>query len=116
MKTFRTHLLLCGGTACHASGSVEVKETLEKEIVDKGLDKEVRVIETGCNGFCAQGPVLVVQPDSIFYQRVTAGDVPEIVEEHLLKGRPSSGSFMWNRPPLRPSRDWERFPSFPSSF
>jgi len=88
MKTFRTHLLLCGGTACHASGSVEVKETLEKEIVARGLDKEVRVIETGCNGFCAQGPVLVVQPDAIFYQRVTAGDVPEIVEEHLLKGRP----------------------------
>jgi NADH-quinone oxidoreductase subunit F len=88
MKTYRTHLLLCGGTACHASGSVEVKKALEKEITEKGLADEVRVIETGCNGFCAQGPVLVVQPDSIFYQKVHVEDVPELVEEHLLKGRP----------------------------
>lgn len=88
MRTYRTHLLLCGGTACHASGSVEVKEALEKEIAEKGLDNEVRVIETGCNGFCAQGPVLVAQPDAIFYQQVQPSDVPELVEEHLLKGRP----------------------------
>ncbi|MBW2096178.1 MAG: NAD(P)H-dependent oxidoreductase subunit E, partial [Deltaproteobacteria bacterium] len=88
MKTYRTHLLLCGGTACHASGSAEVKQALEKEITEKGLADEVRVIETGCNGFCAQGPVLVVQPDSIFYQKVHVEDVPELVEEHLLKGRP----------------------------
>lgn len=88
MKTYRTHLLLCGGTACHASGSLGVKEALEKEIIAKGLDEEVRVIETGCNGFCAQGPVMVVQPEGIFYQRLTPGDVPELVEEHFLKGRP----------------------------
>jgi len=88
MKTYRTHLLLCGGTACHASGSAEVKEALEKEIAGKGLADEVKVIETGCNGFCAQGPVLVVQPDSIFYQKIHPEDVPELVEEHLLKGRP----------------------------
>lgn len=88
MKTYRTHLLLCGGTACHASGSAEVKKALEKKITEKGLADEVRVIETGCNGFCAQGPVLVVQPDSIFYQKVHVEDVPELVEEHLLKGRP----------------------------
>jgi NADH-quinone oxidoreductase subunit F len=88
MKMYRTHLLLCGGTACHASGSVEVRKALEKEIVEKGLADEVRVIETGCNGFCAQGPVLVVQPDSIFYQKVHVEDIPELVEEHMLKGRP----------------------------
>jgi len=88
MKTYRTHLLLCGGTACHASGSGAVIEALKKEVTKKGLDTEVRVIETGCNGFCAQGPVMVVQPDGIFYQRLKVEDVPEIVEEHLLKGRP----------------------------
>ncbi len=88
MKSYRTHLLLCGGTACHASGSVAVKEALQNEIVKRGLDQEVRVIETGCNGFCAQGPVMVVQPEGIFYQRLKPEDMPELVEEHLLKGRP----------------------------
>ncbi len=88
MKSYRTHLLLCGGTACHASGSVAVKEALQNEIVKRGLDQEVRVIETGCNGFCAQGPVMVVQPEGIFYQKLKPEDMPELVEEHLLKGRP----------------------------
>jgi NADH-quinone oxidoreductase subunit F len=88
MKTYRTHLLICGGTGCHATGSKAVKEALEKEIADKGLDQEVRVIETGCNGFCAQGPVMVVQPEGIFYEKLTPEDIPELVEEHLLKGRP----------------------------
>jgi len=88
MKSYRTHLLLCGGTACRASGSAAVKEALQSEIVKKGLDQEVRVIETGCNGFCAQGPVMVVQPEGIFYQRLKPEDMPELVEEHFLKGRP----------------------------
>jgi len=87
-KTYRTHLLLCGGTACLASKSGEVKEALEKEITKRGLDQEVRVIETGCNGFCAQGPVMVVQPEGIFYQKLKAEDIPYLVEEHFLKGRP----------------------------
>jgi len=87
-KTYRTHLLLCGGTACLASKSGEVKEALEKEITKRGLDKEVRVIETGCNGFCAQGPVMVVQPEGIFYQKLKAEDMSYLVEEHFLKGRP----------------------------
>jgi NADH:ubiquinone oxidoreductase subunit F (NADH-binding)/(2Fe-2S) ferredoxin/NAD-dependent dihydropyrimidine dehydrogenase PreA subunit len=88
MKTYRTHLLLCGGTACHASESQAVRDALEKEIAKKGLDNEVRVIETGCNGFCAQGPVMVVQPDGIFYQKLKPEDMPELVEEHFYKGRP----------------------------
>ncbi len=87
-KTYRTHLLLCGGTACHASKSGAVKEVLEKEIASRGLDQEVRVIETGCNGFCAQGPVMVVQPEGIFYQKLKPEDMPHLVEEHFLKGRP----------------------------
>ncbi|MBW2015592.1 MAG: NADH-quinone oxidoreductase subunit NuoF [Deltaproteobacteria bacterium] len=88
MSTYRTHLLLCGGTACHATGSQAVKEALLKEIAKQGLEKEVRVIETGCNGFCAQGPVMVVQPEGIFYQKLTPKDIPYLVEEHFLKGRP----------------------------
>lgn len=88
MSTYRTDLLLCGGTGCIASGSLEVKDALEKELEKRGLDREIRVIETGCNGFCAQGPILIVQPDDIFYQKLKATDIPYLVEEHFLKGRP----------------------------
>lgn len=88
MSTYRTDLLLCGGTGCIASGSLEVKEALEKELAERGLNREIRVIETGCNGFCAQGPIMIVQPDDIFYQKLKAKDIPHLVEEHFLKGRP----------------------------
>ena len=88
MNTIRTDLLLCGGTGCHASGSLKVKQALEEEIKKHGLDQEMRVIETGCNGFCAQGPILLVKPEGIFYQKLTADDIPFLVEEHFLKGRP----------------------------
>ena len=88
MSTYRTELLLCGGTGCIASGSLEVKEALEKELAKQRLDREIRVIETGCNGFCAQGPIMIVQPDNIFYQKLKVKDIPHLVEEHFLKGRP----------------------------
>jgi (2Fe-2S) ferredoxin len=88
MNKYRTHLLLCSSTGCHASGSQEVKEALEKELAKQGLDREIRVVETGCNGFCAQGPIMVVQPDGILYQKLKPEDVPNLVEEHFLKGRP----------------------------
>ncbi len=88
MKTFRAHLLICGGTGCHSSGSQEVKAALESEIADRGLAEEILVVETGCNGYCAAGPVMVVYPEGIFYQKLTVEDVPVLVEEHLLKGRP----------------------------
>ncbi|MDB9822487.1 NADH-quinone oxidoreductase subunit NuoF [Deltaproteobacteria bacterium] len=87
-NTYRTHLLLCGSTGCHASGSQEVKEALESELEQQGLSSEIRVVETGCNGFCAQGPIMVVQPDGIFYQKLGKKDVPHLVQEHFLKGRP----------------------------
>jgi NADH:ubiquinone oxidoreductase subunit F (NADH-binding)/(2Fe-2S) ferredoxin/NAD-dependent dihydropyrimidine dehydrogenase PreA subunit len=93
MDTYRTHLLLCGGTGCHAAGSREIKEEIEKELALKGLDKEFMVIETGCNGFCAQGPIMIVQPEGIFYQKIKKEDVPHIVEEHFLKGRPVTRLF-----------------------
>ncbi|UCD05470.1 MAG: FAD-dependent oxidoreductase [candidate division WOR-3 bacterium] len=88
MKEFRTHLLVCAGTGCVAAGSYEIKKALEKEILKRKLDDEVRVIATGCNGFCERGPIVVVQPDGIFYQRLKPKDIPQLVEEHLLKGRP----------------------------
>ncbi len=88
MKQYRTHLLVCAGTGCVSCGSFKIKEALEKEIKAKGLDKEVQVVATGCNGFCERGPIVMVQPDGIFYQLLKVEDVPHLVEEHLLKGRP----------------------------
>ncbi len=88
MKEFRTHLLVCAGTGCVAAGSYDIKKTLEKEILKRKLHNEVRVVATGCNGFCERGPIVVVQPDGIFYQKLTPKDIPHLVEEHLLKGRP----------------------------
>ncbi|MBM3318574.1 MAG: NADH-quinone oxidoreductase subunit NuoF [Candidatus Eisenbacteria bacterium] len=86
-QTYRTHLLICAGTGCVASGSMRVKEALEQEIRRRGLESEVQVTATGCNGFCAAGPLLVAYPDGIFYQRLTPADVPFLVEEYLIKGR-----------------------------
>lgn len=88
MKQYRMHLLVCAGTGCVAAGSFEIKEALEKEIEKRKLQNEIAVISTGCNGFCERGPIVVVQPDGIFYQRLTPKDIPFLVEEHLLKGRP----------------------------
>ncbi|MBW2103815.1 MAG: (2Fe-2S) ferredoxin domain-containing protein, partial [Deltaproteobacteria bacterium] len=88
MNTYRTHLLLCGGTGCHSSGAPKIKESLERELAKHGLDREIQVVETGCNGFCAQGPVMLVKPEGIFYQKLKESDIPHLVEEHFLKGRP----------------------------
>jgi len=85
---YRTHLMICTGTACVSCGSFDIKKKLEQEIQKHGLEKEILVVTTGCQGFCAQGPVMVVQPDEVFYQKLTPDDIPELVEEHLLKGRP----------------------------
>ncbi|HRT62087.1 MAG TPA: NADH-ubiquinone oxidoreductase-F iron-sulfur binding region domain-containing protein [Syntrophales bacterium] len=88
MKVFRSHLLICGGTGCHASGSIEVKKALVGELAKRGLSDEIKVVETGCNGFCAQGPIMVVYPEGIVYMTVRTDDIPELVEEHFIKGRP----------------------------
>ena len=97
MSIYRMDLLLCGGTGCHASGSLEVKKVLQEEIVKQKLDQEIRIIETGCNGFCAQGPVMIVQPEGVFYQKLKPEDIPYLVEEHFLKGRPVK-DFMYKEP------------------
>ena len=84
----KIYCLICGGTGCHATGSIAVKDALVKEITAKGLDDKVKVVETGCNGFCAMGPILVVHPGDIFYQKLTMDDVPELVESQLIKNQP----------------------------
>ncbi len=84
----RAHVLICAGTGCTSSGSAAVRQALKDELVKKGLDEEIKVVQTGCFGLCALGPIMIVYPEGIFYSRVTAADIPEIVEEHLLKGRP----------------------------
>ena len=88
MDKYRANLLLCAGTGCVASGTAKVKTALAQELKDKGLADEIKIVLTGCNGFCAEGPVMLVYPDEIFYQRLTVEDVPKLVEEHFLKGRP----------------------------
>ena len=84
---YRSHVLVCGGTGCHASGSIPILKKLDSEIKLKGLDEEVQVVETGCFGLCAIGPIVIVYPEGSFYSMITEEDIPEIVSEHLLKGR-----------------------------
>ncbi|MCY1713929.1 NADH-quinone oxidoreductase subunit NuoF [Caproiciproducens galactitolivorans] len=84
---YRSNVLVCGGTGCTSSNSELIISKLKEEITLRGLDKEVNVIRTGCFGLCALGPIMIVYPEGSFYSRVTPEDVPEIVEEHLLKGR-----------------------------
>ena len=87
MKVFRSHLLLCGGTGCHASGSLAVKKELIAELDKRGLSNEIKLVETGCNGFCAMGPIMVVYPEGVIYMMIQPADIPELVEEHFIKGR-----------------------------
>ena len=83
----RSHILVCGGTGCHSSGSDKLFDLFEDELKAADLNEEVKVIKTGCFGLCALGPVVVVYPEGAFYSQVKAEDVKEIVTEHLLKGR-----------------------------
>ncbi len=84
---YRSHVLVCGGTGCTSSGSQQIMETLKEEIRKAGLENEVSVVQTGCHGLCALGPIMIVYPDASFYSMVKVEDIPEIVQEHLLKGR-----------------------------
>ena len=88
MAVRRIELMLCTGTGCVAGGAYKIKDALEKELKKHGLDKEITVVTTGCNGFCGQGPLMVVEPDKIFYGWLKPEDIPYLVEEHFLKGRP----------------------------
>ena len=86
----RTHVMVCGGTGCTSSDSPAICAAMQKELEAKGIAEEVKIVQTGCFGLCALGPIMIVYPDGTFYTQVTVDDVAEIVEEHLLKGRPVS--------------------------
>lgn len=87
METYRSHVMICGGTGCHSSGSADIIKNFETQIKEKGLDKEVKIVRTGCFGLCEVGPIVVIYPEGAFYSHITPEDVNEIVEEHLVKGR-----------------------------
>lgn len=84
---YRSHVLVCGGTGCTSSGSQQIIQTLKDELKKNRLQNEVAVVKTGCHGLCAEGPVMIVYPEAVFYSKVRPEDVAEIVSEHLLKGR-----------------------------
>ena len=79
MDLYRAHVLVCSGTGCTASQSPQIIEKLEREIASHGLNKEVKVVKTGCFGLCAEGPIIVVYPEGVMYYRIQVEDVPEIV-------------------------------------
>ncbi len=84
---YRSHVLVCTGTGCSSSGAPKLKEELQDQIAEKDLAGEIKLIETGCHGFCEKGPIVVVYPEGVFYCEVQQEDIQDIVEEHLLKGR-----------------------------
>ena len=77
---------MCGGTGCHSLGSAEVRKAFAFEVDKRELKEEVQIVETGCNGFCAQGPIVVIYPEGIIYMQVAPEDAAEVIEEHILKG------------------------------
>ncbi|MBI3946504.1 MAG: NADH-quinone oxidoreductase subunit NuoF [Armatimonadetes bacterium] len=87
MPAYRSTVLLCAGGGCISCGCLPVREAMEAELKRRNLADEVRVVQTGCVGSCDLGPVLIVYPDEVFYQKVSPGDVPKLVDEHFLKGR-----------------------------
>jgi len=86
-KKYRVHLMVCAGTSCVSGGSLDLRDALVEEIHKNALQDEILVATTGCNGFCAAGPLMIAYPDKIFYQKLKVEDVPYFVEEYLIKGR-----------------------------
>ncbi len=97
MKAGESRLMVCGGTGCVSCNSLKVKERLEKELKDRGLSERVKVVVTGCNGFCAEGPIMVVYPEGLFYKKLIPDEIPLLVEEHFLKGHPVE-KFLYTHP------------------
>ncbi|MBW6490545.1 MAG: NADH-quinone oxidoreductase subunit NuoF [Lentimicrobium sp.] len=87
MSKYKMHVLVCGGTGCHASESDRLLDNFKNIVVDKGLDNDVQVIATGCFGFCEKGPIVKIMPDNTFYTGVTPDDALDIIDEHIIKGR-----------------------------
>ena len=87
MSKIRSHIMVCGGTGCVSAQSEEIITALKDELKKNGYDKEIKVVKTGCFGFCGQGPIVKIHPDNVFYVKVTPNDAKEIVSEHIIKGR-----------------------------
>ncbi len=87
MTQIKYHMLVCGGTGCHASQSDQLLKVFQEQIISHGLETEVQVIKTGCFGFCEKGPIVKMMPDNTFYTQVKQTDCAEILEEHIIKGR-----------------------------
>lgn len=87
MAKIKYHMLVCGGTSCHASNSEDILKNLQDLIKIKGLDADVQAIKTGCFGFCDKGPIVKMMPDNTFYIQVKPEDCAEIIEEHIIKGK-----------------------------
>ena len=85
---YRSNAMVCTCTNCISNGALQIKNALEAEIAKQGLAEDIQVVQTGASGLCVRGPILMVQPDDIFYQYLTEKDIPNLVEEHFLKGRP----------------------------
>ncbi|MCK5683083.1 NAD(P)H-dependent oxidoreductase subunit E, partial [bacterium] len=87
LKKYKAMLMICTGTGCVSAGSFSLRDEMTAEIKKRGLDKDFLVVGTGCNGFCAVGPIVVIQPEGIFYQKVSSDDINDIIETHLLGGK-----------------------------
>ncbi len=85
---YRTNAMICMCTNCVSNGALQIKDGLESELTNHGLENEIQIVPTGASGLCVRGPILIVQPEGIFYQYLNAENIPHLVEEHFLKGRP----------------------------
>lgn len=85
---YRLNVMVCTCTNCISNGALRIKNALEAEIAKQGLENDVQVVQTGASGLCVRGPIIIVQPDNIFYQYLKEEEIPNLVEEHFLKGRP----------------------------
>jgi NADP-reducing hydrogenase subunit HndC len=85
---YERHVLVCGGTGCTSSGSPKIIEKLEEELAANGLKDKVQIVKTGCFGLCERGPIMIVYPEGSFYSRVKVEEIPQIVKEHLVGGKP----------------------------
>ncbi len=112
MEFFRAHVLICGGTGCTSSNSPKIKQELEAQLYKNKLDKEVKVVTTGCFGLCAEGPIMVVYPEGAMYTMVKVEDVKEIVEEHLIKGRLVKRLLAGDKEAVDPSKSLENVDFF----
>jgi len=87
MESARAHVLVCAGAACVSSGCRQIRDAIVNKVVEEKLQDEIKIIETGCIGSCDLGPLVLIYPEGVLYQKLKPVDAEEIVTEHLLKGR-----------------------------